>query len=262
MPRFQKKPRACSTSPFRPQRHQEQPLSPYDTPGSPRSSKKRILRDTVCQNCGCGRDETNMWRTNRDPPRLVAEDNMLCNACGLWRNEHGNQRPREWWIKRGSSSPQPDHSSSSASPRPTAAVKSERKSKRRTKAAVSPAVKVPSKNSRRRDECSGDDVEEGRVKDAAIALLEFRESREPSSLATSTPSPVTPPTPRALVISPSYGRPAWLFNKEPAPVVPIPPPGGFIPTRIVTPALRNLLNSPPAVQESLKATSTTPPTIK
>ncbi|WWC58028.1 uncharacterized protein I303_100563 [Kwoniella dejecticola CBS 10117] len=82
-------------------------LPPYET-GRGAITRKRELRDTICQNCECRRDQTNMWRTNPDPPRvLLAEDNKLCNACGLWLKEHGRHRPRDYWhrsSKAGSSS--------------------------------------------------------------------------------------------------------------------------------------------------------------
>ncbi|KAL0243922.1 hypothetical protein I308_105185 [Cryptococcus tetragattii IND107] len=60
-----------------------------------RVKKRRTFRPGRCANCGCtesGQQGTSLWRTNVD-----AEDDtgkIVCNACGLWRAEHGFPRPK------------------------------------------------------------------------------------------------------------------------------------------------------------------------
>ncbi|OWZ49149.1 hypothetical protein C361_02068, partial [Cryptococcus neoformans Tu259-1] len=58
--------------------------------------KRRALRPGVCHNCGCTEPETTLWRSN--PDCLATDDraSMLCNACGLWRAEHGFNRPKDY----------------------------------------------------------------------------------------------------------------------------------------------------------------------
>ncbi|EAL18109.1 hypothetical protein CNBK1300 [Cryptococcus deneoformans B-3501A] len=60
------------------------------------TKKRRALRPGVCHNCGCTEAETTLWRSN--PDRLGKGDrtSMLCNACGLWRAEHGFNRPKDY----------------------------------------------------------------------------------------------------------------------------------------------------------------------
>ncbi|WVO14822.1 hypothetical protein L204_102461 [Cryptococcus depauperatus] len=56
------------------------------------AKKRRTLRPGRCANCGCSEEETSLWRTNVDAGN--EKDKIVCNACGLWRAEHGFPRPR------------------------------------------------------------------------------------------------------------------------------------------------------------------------
>ncbi|WVW81697.1 hypothetical protein I302_103692 [Kwoniella bestiolae CBS 10118] len=179
-------------------------LPSYPAPPSPRSpGKKRAIRDTICQNCACQSGETNLWRSNRDPPRFKAMDNVLCNACGLWRNEHGTQRPKEWWFKRRSStSPTPSSSSSSVPPPTRAPITRQRRRRSTTDNIASPAH-------------ASNHGMKG-MEEAVSTLLNLGGSR-----------PHQQPQQRSS--SPAYRRPSWLYNQSPPAPRAIAPPGGFLP---------------------------------
>ncbi|ODO02062.1 hypothetical protein L198_02793 [Cryptococcus wingfieldii CBS 7118] len=74
----------------------KRPLAAKDSPRAPTSGKpkkRRILRPGRCANCGCNEEETSLWRTNVDAGKDESEK-IVCNACGLWRSEHGFPRPK------------------------------------------------------------------------------------------------------------------------------------------------------------------------
>ncbi|WWC85723.1 uncharacterized protein L201_000589 [Kwoniella dendrophila CBS 6074] len=211
--------------------------APYST-GRPAAALKRDIRATVCQNCGCNKSQTSMWRTNKDEQRLPADDNMLCNACGLWRIEHGVHRPPGWWSKCRSSksrsrSPLTASSSSpNSSPPPTPAVASTRRNR----------------SSRKR----ADSIKQEKVesREAALILLNMGQTKDKgesdSDISSSSSSPiVSGPSPLIL-------RPAWVFNSKPKQVQPIPPPLGFLPIPRPRPliAVEDLLNSPATSPQS------------
>ncbi|WVQ80379.1 hypothetical protein IAT38_002484 [Cryptococcus sp. DSM 104549] len=72
-------------------------LPPNDSPASTSQTqqkpvkKRRTLRPGRCANCGCSEEGTSLWRTNVDAGE--GDGRIVCNACGLWRAEHGFARP-------------------------------------------------------------------------------------------------------------------------------------------------------------------------
>ncbi|WVQ76261.1 hypothetical protein IAR50_005926 [Cryptococcus sp. DSM 104548] len=63
-------------------------------PSPIKPKKRRILRPGRCANCGCNEEETSLWRTNVDAGK-EGSNKIVCNACGLWRSEHGFPRPQK-----------------------------------------------------------------------------------------------------------------------------------------------------------------------
>ncbi|KAK8845407.1 hypothetical protein IAR55_006120 [Kwoniella newhampshirensis] len=61
------------------------------------ASGPRPIRESICQNCGCGNARAQLWRTNPDP--VPVHDNVLCNACALYRHQHGIPRPPKFWHR-------------------------------------------------------------------------------------------------------------------------------------------------------------------
>ncbi|WWD22353.1 hypothetical protein CI109_106844 [Kwoniella shandongensis] len=91
----------------------------------------RTLRIAFCQNCGCGREKTKLWRSNPDPA-APGVDNVLCNACGIWRHDHGTSRPRKFW-QRGPKSLDASSEGEATSPK---VVKSPKKKRRMSREVV------------------------------------------------------------------------------------------------------------------------------
>ncbi|WWC97153.1 hypothetical protein V866_004032 [Kwoniella sp. B9012] len=185
--------------------------APYPT-GRNSSRRRRGIRPTTCQNCGCREDGTNMWRSNPDPQRIAGtRDNMLCNACGLWRKEHDVHRPPLWWGRRRSSaSPSPSSTTSAASPQSLPIIR-----RRRSRRGANERPSSPSPAS--------DDKASGQVAMEKVAemLLGLKGPKEEK--------PVHPAR-NLRAPSPIYNRPAWLFNQPPPAVSAIPPPKGFLPS--------------------------------
>ncbi|KAK6905120.1 hypothetical protein I204_08224 [Kwoniella mangroviensis CBS 8886] len=187
--------------------------APYPT-GRNSSRRRRGIRPTTCQNCGCGEGGTNMWRSNPDPQRIAeTRDNMLCNACGLWRKEHDVHRPPAWWGRRRSSaSPSPSSTSSATSFHPRLDV---RRRRSRRGANQRPSSPSPAPNDK--------ELGQDEMKEVAEMLLGLRMPKEEKQVHLAQ---------HLRMPSPLYDRPAWLFNRPPPPVSAVPPPKGFLPPSV------------------------------
>ncbi|WVQ94048.1 hypothetical protein IAU59_001126 [Kwoniella sp. CBS 9459] len=200
--------------------------------------KTRTLRRTFCQNCGCGPNDTSMWRSNKGAQVVPAEDNVLCNACGLYHDTHGRQRPRQFWRK-GSPSDSSDRDSARSStgdeeqlqtPSPRKLVFVDVvKSPSSPPPQISPSMSLkraaalrPKKKQSTARRMEGIDEDEEVVLAAEI-LVGLGEASPVSSRT--LPAKVQ----HLPVLSPGLAgiRPSWIFNHDPSAVSAIPPPRGF-----------------------------------
>ncbi|WVR03353.1 hypothetical protein IAU60_000344 [Kwoniella sp. DSM 27419] len=201
--------------------------------------KPRVLRPTVCQNCGCHREGTTLWRSNPDAKTVEsAGDNVLCNACGLYRNEHGHQRPVKYWSRSSPASdalPDDEEASSVEEPAltcPSPLAKkrpSAGKGRRNSGSTADPALK----HERRRSMIVGeDDIDpadkvEARTEaeEAAKVLLMLRADGDDRARRRGAMRPA---------VKVRDYRPSWVFN-VPSAISVIPPPQGFhdaVPRRV------------------------------
>ncbi|WVF66433.1 hypothetical protein IAT40_001173 [Kwoniella sp. CBS 6097] len=187
----------------------------------------RKIRQTVCQNCFCGPHQTSMWRSNTGKQVVAAEDNVLCNACGLFQQTHGKRRPAELWGRRQSSPP----SSTRFRSRSSTAEESEHLQTpspdrlaiiniNSLPAFIPPHADDSIKPERKVKEEVGAEDDAINAAQILMKLSGANFSNRQSSPTRFSPLPLLSPHLANL-------RPSWIFNAQPK-IGDIPaPPGGF-----------------------------------